>query len=144
MNEQQKLILAEARALIYRAEAAGMVLTIEQQPLEPLAMGSYVTVPSVRAARGARNLQPVHPVAYEFHNINGHAIVDYSDHTHAGHLTAEKGYRKRALIYADPVMPSHPEAAPAALAGFSCAAGAANAGRCENWCGKCVATIAKV
>jgi hypothetical protein len=40
------------------------------------------------------------PVAYEFYNPEtGHAIVDYSEHTHAGHLTAEKGYVKKPLSY---------------------------------------------
>jgi hypothetical protein len=49
------------------------------------------------------------PVAYEFLHPNGHAIVDYSEHTHVGHLSAEKGYVKRALVYARPT--------PAAAAG---------------------------
>jgi hypothetical protein len=40
------------------------------------------------------------PVAYEFLHPNGHAIVDYSEHTHVGHLTAEKGYAKLPLVYA--------------------------------------------
>jgi hypothetical protein len=40
-------------------------------------------------------------VAYEFYNpTTGHAIVGYDEHTHVGHLTAEKGYVKRALVYA--------------------------------------------
>jgi len=40
------------------------------------------------------------PVAYEFHNKEtGHAIVDYSRHTHVGHLTAEAGYEARPLVY---------------------------------------------
>jgi hypothetical protein len=42
------------------------------------------------------------PVAYEFLHSNGHAIVDYSEHTHVGPLTADKGYRKLPLIYAEP------------------------------------------
>jgi hypothetical protein len=29
-----------------------------------------------------------------------HAIVGYDEHTHVGHLTTEKGYVKRALVYA--------------------------------------------
>ena len=38
------------------------------------------------------------PVAYEFYNpVTGHAIVDYSEHTHVGHLTADKGYITTAL-----------------------------------------------
>lgn len=44
-------------------------------------------------------------VAYEFINKkSGHAIVDYSEHTHVGHLSAEKGYEKRPLVYADEAM----------------------------------------
>jgi hypothetical protein len=47
---------------------------------------------------------PVQPVpgtvAYEFHHPNGHAIVDYSVHTHVGPLTPEKGYVAKPLVYA--------------------------------------------
>lgn len=40
-------------------------------------------------------------VAYEFFNPStGHAIVDYTEHTHVGQLTPEKGYIKRELVYA--------------------------------------------
>jgi hypothetical protein len=45
-----------------------------------------------------------HPrhVAYEFFNpATGHAIVDYSEFTHVGRLTAERGYLKLPLVYAD-------------------------------------------
>lgn len=38
-------------------------------------------------------------VAYEFLHPNGHAIVDYSEHTHVGHLSAQKGYAARPLVY---------------------------------------------
>lgn len=41
------------------------------------------------------------PVAYEFTHQNGHAVVDYTEHTYVGRLTAEKGYTARPLIYAD-------------------------------------------
>lgn len=41
------------------------------------------------------------PVAYEFLHPNGHAIVDYSEHTHVGNLTADKGYTARPLMYAE-------------------------------------------
>lgn len=44
-------ILAAAADLLQRAAAAGIVLTIEQVPLQPLAMGHYATVASVRDAR---------------------------------------------------------------------------------------------
>lgn len=40
------------------------------------------------------------PVAYEFVHSNGHAIVDYIEHTHVGHLSAEKGYAKTPLVAA--------------------------------------------
>ena len=46
-------IQAQAEALVAEAARLGVVLTIEQQPLQPLAMGNYTTVVSVRRARGA-------------------------------------------------------------------------------------------
>lgn len=40
------------------------------------------------------------PIAYEFYNpATGHAIVDYSEHTHVGHLTAAKGYIAKPLFF---------------------------------------------
>ena len=39
------------------------------------------------------------PAAFEFYNPDtGHAIVDYSEHTFAGHLTLEKGYVPLPLV----------------------------------------------
>jgi hypothetical protein len=59
------------------------------------------------AAQGAAAARP--PVAYEFLHANGHAIVDYSEHTHVGHLGTEKGYAKLPLTYsADPTGPLAP------------------------------------
>lgn len=49
---EAEAIQAEARALIKRAAEAGLVLTIEQQSVEPFAMGRYVSLASVRPARG--------------------------------------------------------------------------------------------
>lgn len=47
---------------------------------------------------GAAGAGPV--IAAEFwHATNGHAIVDYSEHTHVGHLTADKGYKRRPLVH---------------------------------------------
>jgi hypothetical protein len=44
------------------------------------------------------------PVAYEFRNTKtGHAIVDYSRHTHVGYLAEKDGYVARSLKYADDV-----------------------------------------
>ncbi len=43
----------KAEALVAEAARLGVVLTVEQQPLQPLAMGNYTTVVSVRRARGA-------------------------------------------------------------------------------------------
>ena len=41
-------------------------------------------------------------VAYEFFNEKtGHAIVDYTENTYAGQLTARNGYTARPLVYAD-------------------------------------------
>lgn len=41
-----------AEALIAEAARLGLVVTIEQRPLQPLAMGHYETVVSVRPAKG--------------------------------------------------------------------------------------------
>lgn len=39
------------------------------------------------------------PTAYEFYNPDtGHAIVDYSEHTHVGHLSRENGYVPLPLV----------------------------------------------
>lgn len=46
-------IKAHAEALVAEAARLGVVLTVEQQPLEPLAMGNYATIVSVRRARKA-------------------------------------------------------------------------------------------
>lgn len=43
---------AAARALVVMAQRTGEVVTIEQRPLQPLAMGHYETVVSVRPAKG--------------------------------------------------------------------------------------------
>lgn len=40
-----------ASAIVDFAKSQGVILTIEQKPLEPFAMGHYETVVSVRAAR---------------------------------------------------------------------------------------------
>ena len=44
-------ILAKAQELVAYAERMGVVLTVEQVPLQPLAMGNYRTEVSVRPAR---------------------------------------------------------------------------------------------
>lgn len=44
-------LYAAATRLVERAKQLGLVLTIEQQPLQPLAMGHYDTLVSVREAR---------------------------------------------------------------------------------------------
>lgn len=41
-----------AKALVQLAEAAGLVLTVEQVSQQPPRMGNYKTVVSVRPARG--------------------------------------------------------------------------------------------
>lgn len=46
-------IQVAAETLIARAKASGVVLTVEQIPQLPLAMGHHLTVASVRPARGA-------------------------------------------------------------------------------------------
>ena len=40
-----------AQRLVQEAERLGVVLTVEQVPLQPLAMGNYETVVGVRPAR---------------------------------------------------------------------------------------------
>ena len=38
-------------------------------------------------------------IAAEFYNsATGHAVVDYSEHTHVGHLSAENGYERFPLV----------------------------------------------
>lgn len=50
------------------------------------------------AHEGAAGAGPV--IAAEFwHRTNGHAIVDYSEQTHVGHLSEEKGYERRPLVH---------------------------------------------
>ena len=44
-------LLGAARALVRRARQLRLVLTIEQVPLHPLAMGNYETLVGVRVAR---------------------------------------------------------------------------------------------
>lgn len=46
-------IRAKAQLLLADATLAGVVLTIEQRPLKPLAMGHYETIIAVRRARSA-------------------------------------------------------------------------------------------
>lgn len=45
-------IRADVAATLERAAARGVVVTVEQRPLQPFAMGHYETVVSVRMARG--------------------------------------------------------------------------------------------
>lgn len=46
--DQLRCVVCE---LVEAARLAGMVITVEQVPLQPLAMGHYKSVVSVRAAR---------------------------------------------------------------------------------------------
>jgi N-glycosidase YbiA len=62
-------------------------------------LGQPAPLPGTVAAQPAVDT-PV--IAYEFLHPNGHAIVDYTEHTHVGHLTAEKGYVAKPLVYAAP------------------------------------------
>ena len=56
-----------------------------------IASEHYFTAADGAAMAGA-------PVAFEFWHSNGHAIVDYSENTHVGHLSGEKGYAKTPLF----------------------------------------------
>lgn len=49
---QAREVRVLAGRLVQLAEFGGQVLTIEQIPLQPLAMGNYETVVHVRPARG--------------------------------------------------------------------------------------------
>lgn len=50
----EQILTNQAEDLINLADAAGFVVTIEQKPSMPLAMGNYETVANVRPARGAQ------------------------------------------------------------------------------------------
>lgn len=49
--DDTEVIRREAEGLIANAQRLGLIVTIEQRPLRPLAMGHYETVVSVRPAR---------------------------------------------------------------------------------------------
>lgn len=53
MKDQQHAIRSAAELLVNEAASQGLVLTIEQRPLLPLAMGHYTTEVSVRQGRHA-------------------------------------------------------------------------------------------
>lgn len=50
-SDPQAYVEAACQHLLARAAENGMVVTIEQVPLQPLAMGNYETVVHVRPAR---------------------------------------------------------------------------------------------
>lgn len=50
-QENFERIERQLQALLAEAEACGLVITVEQQPLQPLRMGYYRTVGTVRRAR---------------------------------------------------------------------------------------------
>jgi hypothetical protein len=50
-DAQRDLIVHAARDLILGAEMLGFIITIEQKPLQPLAMGNYQTTLDVRPMR---------------------------------------------------------------------------------------------
>lgn len=49
--DAQSALRERAQRLLNEATDAGLVLTIEQVPTLPLAMGNYISVVSVRSAR---------------------------------------------------------------------------------------------
>ena len=51
--DDAEVIRQQAEGLVANAARLGFVITIEQQPLRPLAMGNHETVVSVRPARKA-------------------------------------------------------------------------------------------
>jgi hypothetical protein len=44
-------LISDAQALVERASSIGLVLTIENAPVEPLAMGNYEPVIAIRAGK---------------------------------------------------------------------------------------------
>ncbi len=52
-NNEVDRIRVEAAGLVKRAERSGVVLTVEQESLQPWASGHYRTVVSTRLARGS-------------------------------------------------------------------------------------------
>lgn len=72
------------------------------QCLECSTTGPYAEDETSAVEHWNRRAVMSNAVAYEFHHQEtGHAIVDYSEHTHAGHLSAEKGYTAKPLVYAN-------------------------------------------
>lgn len=60
-------LLADANALIVRAQAAGQVITISLQSKQPLASGNYDMVPDVYTARvNGAYPEPVEPTGQEY------------------------------------------------------------------------------
>lgn len=55
INSQKDIIeiMQAASDLVYRAQAKGVVLSIQQRPLTPLAMGNHQTTIEVRASRNS-------------------------------------------------------------------------------------------
>lgn len=51
MEATEQAILDDLNAVIARAQAAGLVVTITLEHQQPLAMGNYAMVPAVRPAR---------------------------------------------------------------------------------------------
>ena len=78
-----KSLLEQALGCLVRAEA------LYRQPNELIQLGIIAAM---------KNSFNDTPIAYEFYNPDtGHAIVDYDEYTHVGHLTTDKGYLKYPL-----------------------------------------------
>lgn len=73
MNTGTEIVLHRAAALVEFARECGVVLTIETQPRQPLAMGHYDMVVGVRPAR-------VLAVAQKYDPSNFGTCQTYSDH----------------------------------------------------------------
>jgi hypothetical protein len=72
-----EILLAFARELIATAERNGMVLTIEQRPLTPLAQGNFETVASVRNVHSKPLLREVAAVAEPVVAVRPSTAVPY-------------------------------------------------------------------
>lgn len=81
MTTSEKIILESARNLIKEAYNLGIVITIDSVPQQPLAMGNFEMVPSVRVAR----IKEVKEIEY---------VYDYeSEVTHCTRFGLYPGHR---------------------------------------------------
>jgi hypothetical protein len=107
--------------------------------LQPTLVGpAYAGFPPISEANEQHRERPQGIVAYEFRHPNGHAIVDYSEHTPVGRLSAEKGYVARPLVYAPAAINPAPfdgSLLKTEHRAYACSARANGLPLCRKWCG---------